>query len=189
MVESLEQTKWVCFEPTVWPGACCSAERIRVVSKDKTYLTELVRDVRPLWYQRDKNYHNRDLKPKLCDGSLLPSIRKLDDIQILELRTEFLISVTRKIQITKNLSLPFNSVPTASNSSCIPSLSHATSLDSTHSRDSDTSNTYTADFLHLKRGFTATSVSSSILRIYEGLSQRRKIVYQFRLHSSILCEK
>jgi len=34
---------------------------------DKTYLTELVRDVAPLWDQRDKNYHNRDLKPKFLD--------------------------------------------------------------------------------------------------------------------------
>jgi len=30
-------------------------------------LTELVRDMRPVWDQRDKNYHNRDLKPKLRD--------------------------------------------------------------------------------------------------------------------------
>ena len=34
---------------------------------NKTYLIELVRDMRPLWDQRDKNYHNRDLKPKLWD--------------------------------------------------------------------------------------------------------------------------
>jgi len=34
---------------------------------DKTYLIELVRDVPPLWDQRDKNYHNRDLKPNLWD--------------------------------------------------------------------------------------------------------------------------
>jgi len=38
-----------------------------VVAVDKTYLIELVRDVTPLWDQRDKNYHNRDLKPKLWD--------------------------------------------------------------------------------------------------------------------------
>jgi len=38
-----------------------------VVAIDKTYLIELVRDVTPLWDQRDKNYHNRDLKPKLWD--------------------------------------------------------------------------------------------------------------------------
>jgi len=31
------------------------------------YLIELVRDVTPLWDQRDKNYHNRDLKRKLWD--------------------------------------------------------------------------------------------------------------------------
>jgi len=33
----------------------------------KTYLIELVRDMRPVWDQRHKNYHNRDLKPKLWD--------------------------------------------------------------------------------------------------------------------------
>jgi len=34
---------------------------------EKTCLTELVSDMRPLWDQRDKNYRNRDLKPKLWD--------------------------------------------------------------------------------------------------------------------------
>jgi hypothetical protein len=34
---------------------------------DKTYLIELVRDVTPLWDQRDKNYHSGDIKPKLWD--------------------------------------------------------------------------------------------------------------------------
>jgi len=34
---------------------------------DKTYLLELVRDIRPLWDQRDKNYYNRDLEAKLWD--------------------------------------------------------------------------------------------------------------------------
>jgi len=38
-----------------------------VVAMDKTYLIELVRVVTPLWDQRDKNYHNGDLKPKLWD--------------------------------------------------------------------------------------------------------------------------
>ena len=38
-----------------------------VVAMDKTYLVEIVRDVTPLWDQRDKNDHNRDLKPKLWD--------------------------------------------------------------------------------------------------------------------------
>ena len=72
--------------------------------------------------------------------SLSPSIKILDDFQRLELRIEFLGSVTRRIQIDKNLSLPFNSVPTASNSSCSPSPSpRAANPDSTHSRDSDTS--------------------------------------------------
>jgi hypothetical protein len=40
--------------------------------------------------------------------SLLPSIKILDDFQRLELRIEFLSSVTRRIQTDKNLSLPFN---------------------------------------------------------------------------------
>jgi len=62
--------------------------------------------------------------------SLLPSIKKLDDIQRLEVRTEFLTSVTRRIQNSKNLLQPFNSAPTASNSSCLPSPSpRAASLD------------------------------------------------------------
>ena len=29
------------------------------------YVIELARDMTPLWDQRDKNYHNRNLKPKL----------------------------------------------------------------------------------------------------------------------------
>jgi hypothetical protein len=33
----------------------------------KTYLIELVRGMWPLGDQTDKNYHNRDLKPKLWD--------------------------------------------------------------------------------------------------------------------------
>ena len=72
--------------------------------------------------------------------SLSPSIKILDDFQRWELKTEFLSSVTRRIQIDKNLPLPCNSVPTASNSSCPPTPSPlAANLDSTHSRDSDTS--------------------------------------------------
>ena len=38
-----------------------------VVAMDKTYVKELVRDMTPLWDQRDKNYHNGNLKPKLWD--------------------------------------------------------------------------------------------------------------------------
>jgi hypothetical protein len=49
--------------------------------------------------------------------SLLPSIKRLDDIQRLELRIGFLSRVTSKIHISKNLSPSFNCVPTASNSS------------------------------------------------------------------------
>ena len=32
---------------------------------DKTYVIELVRDMRPLGDKRHKNYYNRDLEPKL----------------------------------------------------------------------------------------------------------------------------
>jgi hypothetical protein len=53
--------------------------------------------------------------------SLLPSIKKLDDIQRLQLRMDFLSSVTRRLQVSKNLLLPVNSVPTASHISCPPS--------------------------------------------------------------------
>jgi hypothetical protein len=34
---------------------------------DKMYLIERVRDMGPLCNQRDKNYHNRDLRPTLWD--------------------------------------------------------------------------------------------------------------------------
>jgi hypothetical protein len=34
---------------------------------DKTYLIELIRDMGPLWDQRDKNYHNEDFRPKFWD--------------------------------------------------------------------------------------------------------------------------
>ena len=43
------------------------AKNSSVIAMDKMYLIELVRDVMPLWDQRDKNYHKRDLKPKLWD--------------------------------------------------------------------------------------------------------------------------
>ena len=43
------------------------AENSSVVAMDKTYLIDFVRDMAPLWDQRDKNYHDRDLKPKLWD--------------------------------------------------------------------------------------------------------------------------
>jgi len=62
--------------------------------------------------------------------SLLPSIKKLDDIQRLELRKEFLSNVIKRIQISKSLSPPFNSVSTASHISCPPTQSScAASLD------------------------------------------------------------
>ena len=38
-----------------------------MVAMDKPHLIELVRDMPPLWDQREKNYNNRDLKPLLRD--------------------------------------------------------------------------------------------------------------------------
>ena len=40
------------------------AQDSSVVATDKMYLIELFRDVTPHWDQRDKNYRNKDLKPK-----------------------------------------------------------------------------------------------------------------------------
>jgi hypothetical protein len=40
---------------------------LSVVVMGKTVVTELIRNMWPLWDQRDKNCHNRDLKPKLWD--------------------------------------------------------------------------------------------------------------------------
>jgi hypothetical protein len=37
------------------------------IAMDKTYLIGLLRDMTLLWDQRDKNYHNGALKPKLWD--------------------------------------------------------------------------------------------------------------------------
>jgi hypothetical protein len=34
---------------------------------DRTYLIESVRDMPPQCDQRDKKYHNRDMKPKFLD--------------------------------------------------------------------------------------------------------------------------
>ena len=65
--DCLAPTKWVSFEATVWPDTFCSLHRILSVVMDKTYLIELVRDMTSLWNQRDKNYYNRDLKPKFWD--------------------------------------------------------------------------------------------------------------------------
>ena len=114
--------------------------------------------------------------------SLLLFIKKLGDIQCLEVRKGFLSSVTRKIQISKNLSERFNNVPTASNISFPPPTPspRGSSLDSTRSRKSDASNTHTADDLRLKRRFTATSVSGLILRASKGgysYCRRRRMFY------------
>jgi len=55
------------FPATVWSDTCCSAHRIRVLLQWTKVSTRTFRDMRPLWDQRDKNYHNRDLKPKIWD--------------------------------------------------------------------------------------------------------------------------
>ena len=56
--------------------------------------------------------------------------KKLDDIQRLELTAEFLSNVTSRIQSSKNISQPFNSVPTTSHISCPPApFPRAASLD------------------------------------------------------------
>jgi len=71
--------------------------------------------------------------------SLLPSLKKLDDIHGREIGMEFLSNVSRRIRISKNLLPPFNSVPAASH--IVPSAAspRAASLGATHSLDSDTS--------------------------------------------------
>jgi len=116
--------------------------------------------------------------------SLLPFIKKLDGIPRLELRIERLSSVTRRIQVfkKKNLLQPFNSVSTAYNRSCPPTPSpRAASLDSTHSRNSDTQRIH-RDVLYLKRRFTVMSVLLNGFPYY----RRRRLFYQFRLRSCIL---
>jgi hypothetical protein len=56
--------------------------------------------------------------------------KKLGDIQRLELTAEFLSNVTCRIQSSKNISGPFNSVPTTSHISCPPTpFPFAASLD------------------------------------------------------------
>ena len=65
--------------------------------------------------------------------SILASIKELDVIQRLELRMDFL---TRKLQISKNISLPSNSFHTAFLISCHPTpFPHS----ATHFPDSSTS--------------------------------------------------
>lgn len=71
--------------------------------------------------------------------SLLLSLKKLDEIQGRELGIEFLSSATRRIRISKNLLLPFNSVPAASHIMPSALSPRAASLDATHSLDSNSS--------------------------------------------------
>jgi len=100
--------------------------------------------------------------------SLLPSLKKLDDIQGRVLGIEFLSNVTRIIRISKNLLPPFNSVPAASH--IVPSSSISVCSKSRCSTFSGFRlfNAYIADVLCLKRRFTATSVSGSILNTTKG---------------------
>jgi len=56
------------LDPTVWPDTCCNKhEDSSTGAMENTYLIALVREALPLWDQRDKKYHTRDLKPKLRD--------------------------------------------------------------------------------------------------------------------------
>jgi len=119
--------------------------------------------------------------------SLSSSIKKkkLDDTQTLELRMKFLSRVTKRIQISNDLSLPFNSVLTASHISCPQTSSQrATNLHSTHSRDSDTS-THT-----MKMSFISSAnllprqFQVQFLKLLKGYPYCiRRMVYQFHLHS------
>jgi len=70
-----------------------------------------------------KNFQAGEYGDYMFLMSLLPSINKLDDIQRLEFRIEFLSSIAGRMQISKKLLQPFNSVPAASNNSCLPSPS------------------------------------------------------------------
>jgi len=47
------------------PAAVCIG--FKCYCNRQTYLIEIFTDMPPLWKQRDKNYHNRDIKPKLRD--------------------------------------------------------------------------------------------------------------------------
>ena len=92
-------------------------------------------------------------------------------IQILELRMIFLSRITKRIQISNDLSLPFNSVITASHISFTQNPSpRAADLDSTHFSEFWHFNLYPADVLYLKHRFIATSVSSSILKTSKRVS-------------------
>jgi len=72
--------------------------------------------------------------------SLLTSIKILYDFQKLELKSRFSQQCNQENSNWQDLSLPFNSVPTTSNSLCPPTPHPcAASLDSTYSLDSDTS--------------------------------------------------
>jgi hypothetical protein len=91
--------------------------------------------------------------------SILPTINKLDNIQRLNLRMDFLCSVRKKLQMSRNGSL---STPSP----------HACSLDSTHYWDSNTL-THASQMpfmssmdLHI---FIAATVSGSILKTYSAV--------------------
>jgi hypothetical protein len=120
--------------------------------------------------------------------TLLPSITKLDDVQRFELRIEFLGSVTRRINNFWEHTAAFcycshsmlQFVPFQSISTCSKSRFNAFS-------GFRHFNIHTAGFLYLKRGFTATLVSSSILRTYKGYPNCRRKKKWFT--SSVYFEK
>jgi hypothetical protein len=98
--------------------------------------------------------------------SLLPSIKKLNDIQTLELRMDFLSSITRRLQISKNLSRPVNIVPTASHISC--PLLHKQQVSSRHVLGIQTLQRIHS--VYVKHRFTTTLISSPILKTSKGAS-------------------
>ena len=116
---------------------------------------------------------------------LLPSIKKQDDIQRLELKIEFPNSATRRTQTSKNLSPPVNSLPIASNSSCPPTPSpRAVNLDSTHSRDSDR----TVQRIHRGSALSQAQIYCHVNFRFnsESYCGRRRLFYQILLRSCIL---
>jgi hypothetical protein len=119
-----------------------SKEISRDKEKDKLSRRSFIfgeKEVQTYGREANENSQAEEDDDYMCLTSLLWSIRNGRNSK-LELRIEFLNSLNRRIPIHKNLSLPLNSVPTASKTPFPPTRSpHAGNLDSTHSRDSDTS--------------------------------------------------
>jgi hypothetical protein len=100
--------------------------------------------------------------------SLLPSLKKLDDIQGKELGIEFLSSVTRRIRFSKNLLPPCSSVPAAFHIMPSSSISACSKSRCNTFSGFRLFNAYIADVRYLKRRCTATSVSGSLMKTSKG---------------------